>query len=1016
MKLPLYFQEPQTTHVGTTENRSYYVPYEVTDLPCEVMEDSYRVTMLSGDDWNFKLYSNRFEVPEEFYDTDFDCYDYDIIPVPSCWEILGYEAHKYHNVNYPIPYDPPYVPDQNPTGAFVKTFEMSEEAVTKRNFLNFEGVDSCYYVWVNGKFVGYSEVSHSTSEFEITDLLVAGENKIAVLVLKHSVATYLEDQDKLRMSGIFRDVYIVTRPENHIRDFYIKPSLTNNYKDGKLTVKVDWNGKPQDTTFTLKYPCGEVIESKKLVGDTICFEVKDALLWNAETPNLYTLTITCPDEMIEEEVGFRQFEIKDGIYLVNGVNVKIKGTNRHDSDPFTGYTISPEQLLKDLELMKLHNINAIRTSHYPNAPWAVRLYSKYGFYVIDESDFEAHGTDNLIGGGSNYGSFSPESPFRWSKTYGILCHDPDYEKAILNRIQKNVMRDKNSPCVILWSMGNESGYGPNLEKAAAWIKEFDKDLFVHYEGSIFQLENTRRNDISNLDVFSRMYASIPETEICIDKPWATKPFVQCEYVHAMGNGPGDIEDYWQQIYKYDKYMGGFVWEWCDHGVYMGITADGRDKFYYGGDWGEFPSDSNFCMDGLVYPDRTPHTGLLEHKNVTRPARLKAVDLEKGKIIIENKLDFVNLKDKLTAVYEISRDGIIVAEGIIEENDLDILAKSEKEITLNYTVPADGTCHLRVVYLQKEDDLLVPEGWELGFDQLEIKKAPKAALEVREALEISVAECDTQIELYGESFRYVFNKLKGTFDTMAKDNVTILDMPMELNIWRAPTDNDRVIKREWIRTGYDRPMVKVYSAAIEQCGCCVKIKTISSIAAKVIQKFVEMETVWTIYNDGTVNVHIDAKKDTAFPFLPRFGLRMFLPENFSTVNYTGYGPNESYMDKRRNSYYGNFSAKVYDLHEDYIKPQENGSHWGCDQVSVSNEYGYAVNVKADGFSFNASPYTQEELTTKAHNFELETSGFTVLCIDSQIAGIGSGSCGPQLAPQYQENHENFILDFDIKFGK
>lgn len=1012
MKLQPFFQDPKTLHVGTTENRSYYVPQEIRSA-YTCMEDSSRVTMLSSDDWNFKLYPNRFEVPENFFATNFDCQGYDIIPVPSCWQILGYDKHRYANVRYTIPFDPPYVPDDNLTGAYVKSFEMTNEEVAQRNFLNFEGVDSCFYVWVNGEFVGYSQVSHSTSEFEITKNLVAGENKIAVLVLKHSDATYLEDQDKLRMSGIFRDVYIITRPQNHIRDFYIKPSLSNDYKDGTLSVKVEWNGQPTETLFLLEDPEGEVVELKKLEGDTVTFEVKDAMLWNAETPNLYTLTITCPDEVIEERVGFRQFEVKDAVFLVNGVKVKIKGTNRHDSDPFTGYTISPEQLLKDIELMKLHNINAVRTSHYPNAPWAVRLYAEAGLYIFDESDLEVHGTETTYGTKQDYSSFSAQRPYRSNKTYGLLCHDPLFEEAMIDRIQRNVMRDKNAPCVIFWSMGNESGYGPNLEKAAAWIKSFDKDMLVHYEGSLYQLEGTRRNDISNLDVFSRMYASIEETEDCIDMPWANKPFVQCEYVHAMGNGPGDLEDYWQQIYKYDKYMGGFVWEWCDHAIYMGMTAEGRDKYYYGGDWGEYPSDGNFCMDGLVFPDRTPHTGLLEHKNVTRPARAVAVDLENGKIIIQNKLDFLNLKDTMTAIFEISKDGVVVETGAVK--DLDIPAKTEKEVTLNYTVPADGTCHLRIIYSQKEDTLFVPAGWELGFDQLEIKKATRLELTTYQNSKIEVVSCETQVQLTGDKFRYVFNRITGVFDKMSKDNVTILDMPMEYNVWRAPTDNDRRIRSEWEKAGYNRKVVKVYDTKIEETDEFVKITANVSLAAVVIQKFVTMEAVYTVFNDGTVNVHIDAKKDPIFPFLPRFGLRLFLTNNFDNVNYTGYGPYESYMDKRRNSYYGNFTSKVGDLHEDYIKPQENGSHWGCDQVTVSNEYGYNINVKGEGFSFNASPYTQEELTTKAHNFELEESGFTVLCLDSQVAGIGSGSCGPQLSEKYQENHDEFSLDFDIKFG-
>ncbi len=1012
MILQKFYEDPKIFRVGSCEDRAYYVPH---DPKCEFsgdvdsMESSLRVTMLSSDEWRFKWYENPQAVEEDFYKPNFCPADFDTIPVPSCLQILGYDRHQYANVQYPFPYDPPYVPLENPAGAYVRYFDVTKEQLEMKNYLNFEGVDSCYYVWVNGTFIGYDQVSHSTGEFDISDALVEGENKLAVLVLKWCDGSYLEDQDKLRMTGIFRDVYIMTRPVAHVRDYYVKTTLENDYKDGIINISPSFAGGLTSASVTLYCPYGHKIETKEMDANGVSFSVKDAYLWNAETPLQYTVTIETGDEYIVQKVGISQVEIKDGVFYVNGVNIKCKGVNRHDSDPFTGYTISREQLITDLRLMKENNFNSIRTSHYPNAPWATQLYSDYGFYVIDEADVEIHGTVTIYGGGHEY---DYHKYICEDRTFGTICHDPQFEGALVDRAKRLVSRDKNCACVILWSLGNESGYGPNLEKAAAAIKEIDKDMLVHYESSIYQMKGYE-NDLTNIDVFSRMYASTESIdEVYFNEETKTKkPFVQCEFTHAMGNGPGDLEDYFEQIYKYDGFMGGFVWEWCDHGVYMGKTNEGQDKFYYGGDFGEFPHDGNFCMDGLVYPDRREHTGIYEFKNVARPARAR---LEDGKVILSNKMDFVNLNDYITADFEVSVDGCVVKTG--EITDLDIPAKGEKAITLDYSVAEKGDIYLRIIYRQKNDAPFLCEGYELGFDQILIEKSQAKPIERKSALKIDVSECDTKVELYGEHFRYLFNKFTGTFDSMVKDNVTVLDMPMEINVWRAPTDNDRNIRKEWEEARYDRATSRVYTTNVTQSEDCVTLDVKMSVSAASRQKFLEIDAVWTIYNDGSVNVKMDAKRDTVLPHLPRFGLRMFLPQEFSDVSYKGYGPYESYIDKRRASYYGEFISNVWDMHEDYIKPQENGSHWGTTSASVINPAGYKVSATGESFTFSASPFTQEELTTKMHNFEIEPSGFTVLCLDAYMSGIGSASCGVPLKEKYQVNGDKLTLEFDLNFGR
>jgi len=1008
MELPKYYENPSVVHVGTMENRAYYIPFakEETALLGE-RTSSERVLMLSGK-WKFRYYNNLYNAEEGFFAPDFCADQFDTVSVPSCWQILGYDRNQYTNVRYPFPYDPPYVPKENPCGAYIRKFVMTEEQCAMKSFLNFEGVDSCYYVWINGRSIGYSQVSHCTSEFEITNFIQPGENTIAVLVLKWCDGSYLEDQDKLRMSGIFRDVYILFRPNSHIRNYYVKTRLNPSCKDAEITVDFEWTGIPMIGTYTLISPSGKPVDMKEISDGKLSFTVKDAALWNAETPNLYRIVMRTPGEVIVQNVGIKQIEVKNGVIYFNGVNLKLKGVNRHDSDPFTGFTISEEQLRVDLTLMKQHNINAIRTSHYPNAPWATQLYDLYGFYVIDESDIETHGTTTVYGGGheNDYLKLTCKD-----RTFGSLCHDPRFETAFLDRVQKNVMRDKNCASVLMWSLGNESGYGPNLEKAAAWIKSYDHERLVHYESSIYEMEGYH-NDLSNIDVYSRMYAPVE----AIEKYFADglkKPFIQCEFSHAMGNGPGDLENYYQQIYKYDGFAGGFVWEWCDHAVWMGTTQEGRNKFCYGGDFGEFPHDGNFCMDGLVYPDRRIHSGLRELKNVARPARAAAVDLQKGLVSISNKLDFTNLADFLYAEYQITSNGDVIAAGVVQ--DLNIPAKSEKTVQLEYDMPEQGNCYLNIVYKQKYSSGFAEAGFELGFDQLTLCEAPILPRSGRKQI-VAVEECDRKIVIEGENFRYVFNKFTGGFDSLVKDNVTLLNKPMEYNLWRAPTDNDMYIRKEWEAAGYDRTTVRVYGVATVQKDGNTVITADLAVSAVSIQRILKIESKWTIHSDGKISVHMIADRDTNLPFLPRFGLRLFLPKSLSKVEYFGYGPNESYADKHRSSFIGRFASKVADTHEDYLKPQENSSHYGCKYAEVYDLAGNGLKAYSDSFSFNVSRYTQEELTSKTHNFELEECGSTVLCLDCKISGIGSNSCGPALNKEYCFDDEHFEYNMDFVIGK
>lgn len=1008
-----YFEDLNTLHSGTMDNRAYYIPYPSQK---EAVSGnrllSKRLQLLNGQ-WDFKYYNSIYDVSEEFFTPGFDTSAFDRIPVPSVWQNHGYDRHQYTNVKYAIPFDPPYVPAENPCGAYVTRFDVGAGSESMRKYINFEGVDSCFYIWINGKFAGYSQVSHSTSEFDITGHVHQGTNTLAVLVLKWCDGTYLEDQDKFRMSGIFRDVYILYRPQQHIRDFFVKTSLTEEYKKAQISVELDFLRDSKEVGYTLLEP-GLHLElvKGKVNGGNIEISLDNPLLWSAETPVLYTLVLNSGDEVIAVGIGIREIKIVDRVVYLNGTKIKFKGVNRHDSNPFTGYTVTLEDMLLDLSLMKQHNINAIRTSHYPNAPLFTELCDRYGFYVIGEADIEAHGTSSLYNAGQD------------AENFPLLAQDPAFEKSILDRVQRSVVRDKNHPCIVIWSLGNESAYGRNFENALKWIKSYDTTRLTHYESALYTPKDYKC-DFSNLDLYSRMYASCEDIVNYFERDSGDKPFIQCEYIHAMGNGPGDIEDYHHLIQKYDGFCGGFVWEWCDHAIYMGKTIQGKKKFYYGGDFGEYPHDGNFCMDGLVYPDRRVHTGLLEYKNVIRPLRLTEHNSKEGKYTFRNMLDFTNIKDLLYITYQVTKNGEVTAEGIIDDNSiLDIKPHEEKVINLIPDKVMEGDSYIKLDYIQKIDTVFTKKGHVLGFDQvkpaidrvgLREDKIHGILGETREVKGgISVDESDRHLVIKGGNFTYTYNKLTGIFDEMIFDNNVVLEKPMNYNIWRAPTDNDRNIRSKWEEAGYDMAVSRAYETRISKEEGNIRIITELSMNAVYRQRIVNISSEWNVADNGEISVDIQVEKDMEMPFLPRFGVRLFLPEEFGSVEYFGYGPYESYMDKRRSSYIGKFTANVDELHEDYIKPQENGSHWGCHYVKLASPLGAGLLVINDGtFSFNASHYTQEELTVKKHNFELEKSGSTVLCLDYVQSGIGSNSCGPELAGQYRLDAQRFEFNMILK---
>ena len=1119
MIIPRHYENLHILHENTMSERNYYIPAEKAySTFLDARDHSDRVQFLNGT-WKFRYYDSIYKLQDEFYSEGYDISGFDDIPVPSVWQMHGYDYHQYTNVRYPFTFDPPYVPKDNPCGAYVTDFDYDQNEDAPLAHLNFEGVDSCFYVWLNGRYVGYSQVSHSTSEFDITRFIRNGSNRLCVLVLKWCDGSYLEDQDKFRMSGIFRDVYILKRPAGAVFDYFIRTSCDDVKNPAKADVSIDFtaftgyaggskpeagvdNGADSDINIevTILDADGSICSSSCVKHEirakggantdadegktaashsNITLSINAPVLWNAERPYLYTVIIRCASEVITDRIGIREITIENKIVYINGMPIKFHGVNRHDSDPVTGFTISREQIVRDIALMKQHNVNAIRTSHYPNVPYFYELCDEYGFYVIDEADIEAHGPSELFYSDNSWDNKAA----RWNEP---IANNPEFCESILDRIRRCVIRDKNRASVVIWSMGNESAYGVTFEKALAWVKSYDNSRLTHYESAQYT-DGKRKYDYSNLDLYSRMYPSISEMAEYIDGD-GDKPYILCEYCHAMGNGPGDLEDYFQFFDSHETTCGGFVWEWCDHAIYRGKAVNGKDMYAYGGDSGETIHDGNFCMDGLVYPDRRPHTGLLEFKNINRPVRITGYDESHGVLTLHNYMDFTDIRDYLTMSYEITRDGQVVATGDIDTPSvaphsdgsvsLRLDTKIQKSLSGLYAASHSGvsdssgvTDHssvvecsdvddrtediitrrkfLRMVYKAACGSAFVKEGDVLGFDEIELGSHGQHKAMISDTAQsldeaqnldtmqtlaeqnlttpgttsapLHISETDTEFVISGSNFEYTFDRNTGNFAGIAVDGQELLAAPCDKTIWRAPTDNDRNIKNEWLRAHYDMISERTYeTGCIIKDGCAV-ISCSSSLSAPTVQPVLRIKTEWTVSTEGTISARMHVTKNSEFPMLPRFGVRMILKKDMRNVSYIGMGPYESYIDKHHASWHGAFSASIDEMHEDYIMPQENGSHFDCSYVQVSapgasdgaDRTAHSITVtSAVPFSMNASPYTAAELTNASHNYELPESDKSVLCIDYRQNGIGSNSCGPELDEKYRFDEDEWVFGFTM----
>lgn len=1028
MIVPELFENLSVLHQNAMPDRAYYIPSSGrNEMTVRHRERSDRLDMLSGCNWDFAWYPGIHDLQDLFFLPDYEPGEgWKKEKVPFCWQMRGYDSPQYTNIRYPFPFDPPYVPRDNPCGAYLHHFEWHRRQEAPCAFLNFEGVDSCFYVWLNGTYIGYSQVSHHTTEFDVTELLREGDNLLAVLVLKWCDGSYLEDQDKFRYSGIFRDVYILNRPENRIEDYVIETGLSEDFRRADLKIHFSFQGTAVPVRLTLTDPdAGETVYQGSFVpgpDKSVSIPVRDPALWSAETPCLYTLFMETDNEVITERIGFRKVEIRDLVLTLNGSPITFRGVNRHESDPVTGPVCSIDQAYRDLRMIKAHNFNAVRTSHYPNVPWFCQLCDELGLYVIDEADNESHGTGALYFREEDYAECMRKAHVR-------IADNPLFIEPVLDRVRSMVIRDRNRPSILVWSMGNECGYGCVFEKALRWTKETDPSRLTHYEGAFF-LSPDRDNDTSDIDLTGRMYPALSEITDYLDNS-PEKPLLLVEYSHSMGNGPGDFREYRDLTEQYPALCGGFVWEWCDHAVFKGTTENGKAMYWYGGDHGELQHDGNFCLDGLVYPDRTPHTGLLEYKNVYRPLRA-SFDHDRKILTVENHMDFTDPAGIISAVWTLTLGGVRIDSGRIDSLP-SITPHGREEIPLSFTKPDKGRCFLTVTWALKTEWCGLPAGHELGFDEIRIPTAEPRAILAANILSASgtgrrvkIREEDRFLLFEGENFTYRLDTLSGLFTSLRFQSREMLDRPVDFNLWRAPIDNDVSFVNKWKLERLDHTVTRAYGVTLPDppdindgdADSPVMVSIRQSVAAMSVQPVLRMTNTAAVFPDGRLLFDIHAVKDPEFEALPRIGLRLFLRKDMDQVSYYGMGPGETYIDKHHSGHHGCFNGTAASMHEDYIRPQENGSHYDCDYVSVKGRELSLTIACADKdpdrtFSFSVSAFTQEELERKRHNYELEPCGSTVLCIDHQMAGVGSNSCGPELLPEYRVCADNYHFSFILK---
>ena len=955
--------------------------------------------------WKFMFLDAPEYSPEGFFNSDFDVTKMDDITVPGNWQLQGYGKMHYSDLWYNFPINPPYVPTENPTGIYKRTFFVEESYRDKKIIIRFCGVDSAYHLWINGKEVGYSKVARNESEFDITDLIRVGEeNDVTVRVYQWSDGTYLEDQDMWWESGIFRDVELIGVPKDGINDYKAIADLDDEYKNGIFKVEAFLRTtKEVNVTFELVDAGENTVFTKTVVAKEgkACIDevIADVNHWTAETPYLYKLFMTVEDdgqivEVIPQNVGFRNIRLNGETFLVNGVAIKFKGVNRHDYSPQNGRVVSREEIEKDIILMKQFNINAIRTSHYPNSYYLYDLCDEYGMYLIAETDLECHG-------------FELTGDYKW------ITDDPSWELAYVSRMTRMIERDKNHPAIIFWSLGNESAFGCNFRKMTDVAHEMDPTRLVHYEGDF---------DVESADVYSTMYTWIENPK----KPYlmkdiiekSKKPHIHCEYCHAMGNGPGNLKDYQDLVYAHDKLQGGFVWEWFDHGI-ESFTESGEKYYRYGGDFGDDPSNKDFCIDGLIMPDRTPSPGLYEYKKVIEPITTTAVDIQKGIINLLSRYDFANL-DRFNLVYKVMEDDVILQTGFMPVSSIE--ARANKDITLPYdlsTIKVKPGAHyyVNISYQLREDTSYASSGHELATAQFELPLY-KEGIMVRPEGILNVEKEHTTLHVKGANFSLDFNLVNGNLMNIVRDGMQVLSKGPRLTLWRAPISNDMEIIDKLKKVYFlhlEHEVVMNIDYHMEGNILKVEVDTINSTTNSAWH--FKTKYVYTVCPSGDILIDVEGtpsgRVDLAPDMLPRIGVSMHLDKSMEHVRYFGMGPGENYADSKEAAQMGLYANTVDGLFTNYVIPQENGNHMGCKWVSMTNDRGMGLLASTEGdFNFSASWYEDKDLDDAKHTCDLVKRDYIVFNVDYKQNALGTNSCGQWQLDKYRAKFEDFKLSFRL----
>ena len=938
------YENPQKTSENRLPQRSYYIPTGRSEY-----------NLLNGD-WRFAYFKRDIDIPETIA-------DWDTVPVPSCWQILGYENPNYTNINYPYPCDDPYVPNDNPCGVYEKDFTVTKWG---KVYFVLEGVSSCAFITVNGKYVGFTQGSHLQAEFDITDFVNDGNNTVSVYVLKWCCGSYLEDQDFFRFNGIFRDTYILQRPAGHITDTKIEA------KNGAVNVSLT-----AAAEITLYSADGKIIGEAKNT-DSASIAVANPVFWNAEKPYLYTVKIERDGEVITQKTGFVTIEINDKCQLlINGVSVKLHGVNHHDTHKFNGWCQTDEELRADLQLMKRLNINCIRTSHYPPTPSFLEMCDEMGFYVVLETDIETHG---FLRREANVGYGYDVDSGAWP------CTKPEWKAEHIERMQRAVLRDRNHASIIMWSTGNESGHGENHLAMIEWTRSLNDGRLIHCHGASMQGRH-----LDHADVYSSMYSSLSSLEDYANDETKTQPHFLCEYAHAMGNGPGDVYYYSELFDKYDKLIGGCVWEWADHVV---TGEDGVQR--YGGDFeGELTHDENFCCDGMVFADRSLKAGSLEVRAAYQPLRTELC----GNILkITNRYDFTDLL-QCDFAYSVECDGeVVVCDAPV------VAALPHETVELEIEIPENLKCKYGA-YL---NCFLTKGGMPVAQTQHEI--AAQRVYDSNCDAFAKVTEQGLDLVFEGDGFKYVFSKHYGMFTSIVTNGSERLASMPRLSAWRAPTDNDKNIKplwgfyNIWQGENLDRAFNKVYDCSYEN-----GVITVSASLAGVSREPIFRYTLkFTVYADGKICTALDGNVKQNSVWLPRLGFEMELPANANEFSYYAHGPIESYSDMHNASFMGMFESNAENEYVKYVLPQEHGNHWNARMLNIGG-----LVFEGDGFEFNVSEYSTDAIFKAAHTNELKKDGLVHLRVDYKVSGLGSNSCGPQLEKKFRLDEKEIHFAFSVK---